>query len=114
MLVCGSREWKDADAVYLACLMEPREQGWGDAPVRLIHGGARGADRMAGVAGIQLGYEVKAFPAEWEMHGKRAGILRNLQMLDEQPDLVIAFGSGRGTDHTCREAERRGIPVRRF
>jgi type III secretion system FlhB-like substrate exporter len=34
-------------------------------------------------------------------------------MLDyESPDLVIAFGHGRGTDHLVACAKRRGIPVR--
>lgn len=114
ILVCGSREWRDRNAVYLVLMCEPHHQGWCDAPIRVIHGDARGADQFAHMSAGELGYEVKAFPARWDEHGKAAGPIRNREMLDENPDLVVAFGRGRGTDDTVREAEKRGIPVRRF
>lgn len=64
---------------------------------------------------IARGYAltVRLFPADWEQHGRSAGILRNNDMLDTNPDLVIAFwdGKSRGTWHTINEARRRGIPV---
>jgi hypothetical protein len=108
VLVCGSRDWVDwwAIAVRLAGLGEP-----GD--VVILHGDARGADRIARAAGLLYGFDVRAFPADWAGHGRRAGILRNLEMLDERPDLVIAFqtNNSRGTQHTINEARRRGIPV---
>lgn len=48
----------------------------------------------------------------WESFGQRAGYLRNLAMLQLEPDLVIAFTNGSpGTQHTIDEARRRGIPV---
>jgi hypothetical protein len=58
-------------------------------------------------------WNVRVFPADWERYKRRAGIIRNLEMLDQEPDLVIAFwdGKSRGTAHTIGEARRRGIPV---
>lgn len=78
-----------------------------------MHGTARGADRLAAGYADSLGLEVEHYPADWKRHGKRAGILRNLEMLDAEPSLVIAFWNGRscGTKHTIDEARRRGIPV---
>jgi hypothetical protein len=57
--------------------------------------------------------EERAFPADWRGKGRRAGILRNLAMLDDEPDRVLAFqrNGSRGTQHTIDEARRRGIPV---
>jgi cell division ATPase FtsA len=109
ILVCGSRDWDDFDAIanrlckYAADIL----------PVVILHGGAAGADGIAGAAARLLRFEVRVFRPDWSEHGKRAGILRNLQMLDEQPDLVIAFqrNGSRGTQHTINEARRRGIPV---
>ena len=43
--------------------------------------------------------------------GARGGFRRNLEMLDEKPDGVIAFPGGNGTAHTVRNAKQRGIPV---
>ena len=79
----------------------------------VIHGGALGADQIAAEAAARHGHPVKAFYADWDAHGKRAGVLRNLQMLDQNPDLVIAFwdGSSRGTAHTIANAGARKIPV---
>ncbi len=45
--------------------------------------------------------------------GRRAGLDRNVRMLDSKPDLALAFwdGQSRGTGHTITEARRRNIPV---
>jgi hypothetical protein len=79
----------------------------------IIHGGAPGADRTAGWLAEDFGFTVREFKANWDRDGKRAGILRNIKMLDTKPDLVLAFwdGKSRGTKHVIDEAERRGIPV---
>lgn len=106
VLVCGSRTWSDADAVRERLLELPPESV-------VIHGGARGADVMAATTATALGLSEQAFLPDWRRLGKRAGIVRNLEMLDEAPDLVIAFwdGDSIGTKHTIDEAKRRGIPV---
>ena len=81
----------------------------------IIHGAARGADVLAGDAANRLGFQIIAVPAEWELHGKSAGIIRNRKMLDMGPELVIAFhmdlSKSKGTADTVREARHRGIPV---
>lgn len=113
ILVCGSRDWTDG-APILQRLREINAEArkYGER-VRLIHGNAPGADRLARTFGNGLGaFDVKAFPARWDKLGKRAGILRNVEMLGQEPDLVIAFTNGSpGTQHTIDEARRRGIPV---
>lgn len=110
ILVCGSRDWTDERAITDALL--PYQAGFPSDPL-VIHGAARGADEIAAWIAENLGLPTRAFPADWKTHGKRAGFLRNLQMLDEEPDLVIAFqrNGSRGTQHTIDEARRRGIPV---
>jgi hypothetical protein len=99
-------------------MSEPHAQGWDDEPIAVITGGARGADTFADLSAIELGYESIIVRADWAKYGKAAGPIRNRQMLDLEPDLepdlVVGFGRGRGTDDCCGEAERRGIPVKRF
>ncbi len=106
VLVCGSRGWRDLLAI------DRRIADLGiDSEV--IHGNADGADRQAHLACEAYSIPVTAFSADWRRYGKRAGIVRNTQMLNEQPGLVIAFwdGRSRGTAHTIGEARKRGIPV---
>lgn len=106
VLICGSRDWDDIHAIRMALVkLTPT--------ATIIHGAAPGADTAAAWLAEDFGFTVEAFPADWKRHGKRAGILRNLAMLDTNPDLVLAFqkNGSRGTQHTIDEARRRGIPV---
>ena len=39
--------------------------------------------------------KTKTFSADWDRHGKAAGVIRNQVMLDKgQPDLVVALAPG--------------------
>jgi YspA, cpYpsA-related SLOG family len=113
VLVCGSRLTNQfADALTVWDALEQRITRL-PAGTNIIHGGAQGPDEFAHRIAKRHGYPVRRFRADWKNDGRRAGILRNLRMLDEQPDLVIAVwdGQSRGTAHTLTEARKRGIPV---
>ncbi len=105
-LVCGSRDWEDIHAIRIRMVKLPPH-------TEIIHGGAPGADSIAGFLAADLGFTVHVFPADWKKHGKAAGPIRNRLMLDECPDLVLAFQrrGSRGTQDTIDEAVRRGIAV---
>lgn len=107
VLVCGSREYDYPVGVAVRIAELPEG-------TVVIHGAALGPDTIAGnFAKNTMLLDVEEYPADWETYGKRAGIIRNLAMLDTEPDLVIAFwdGKSKGTGHTIREAQKRGIPV---
>jgi hypothetical protein len=112
VLVCGSRDWTDGNAVASRLTALPGEH----EEITVLQGGARGADALAATVAINLGFNVRSFPANWRpggIYNPRAGLDRNIAMLDERPDLVIAFqiNGSRGTQHTIDEARKRGIPV---
>jgi hypothetical protein len=111
VLVCGGRGWSDRWLVHEE-LRKLRCAGYGV----VIHGAARGADRIAGEEARLLGFAVREFPARWDIYGKGAGVLRNQEMIDQGPDLVLAFHedlrASRGTVHTLRLAREHGIPAR--
>lgn len=106
VLICGSRDWPRPADIGRRLARLPRG-------TEIIHGAARGADQTAAIYARSLGIPERAFPADWRGKGKRAGILRNLAMLDEEPDLVIAFqhNGSSGTQGTIDEARKRGITV---
>ena len=108
VLVCGSRTWTDAKTIEKRLRELPRGS-------EILHGGARGADTLAAGIALGLGFYVEEWPADWTL-GARAGLERNLRMLDEEPDLVLAFwdGSSTGTAHVVHAARRRGIATEVF
>ena len=113
VLICGSRlTSRFDDPIAIWDLIHDRISQL-PAGTTIIHGGATGPDEFAHKAAKMQGYHVTRYKADWKHEGRRAGILRNLRMLDTNPDLVIAYwdGKSRGTAHTVAEARKRGIPV---
>lgn len=116
VLVCGSRHFNDIDLLWKVL----DEFADTNAIETVIHGDARGADRMAG-RWANSRYQKDGsyirewkFPADWNRLGKAAGSIRNRQMLVEgQPDHVIAFlaPNSRGTKNMIDQATKAGIPV---
>ena len=81
----------------------------------VIHGNARGADRIADDWACRRGVPTEAYglpQGEWDGLGKKTGPLRNQRMLDEgKPDLVVAFPGGGGTKDMVRRAVKAGVAV---
>lgn len=105
ILITGSRWWGDYSTICDAL----KEHG----PGVVIEGGARGADNMARFAAESMGWPTIQFPANWDKYGKSAGPIRNQEMIDQKPDVCLAFplDESRGTLHCMKAAERAGIPV---
>lgn len=106
VLVCGSRHFNNYE--QLSTILD------GFKITGIISGKARGADTLALVYGKTLGIPCFEFPADWSLYGRRAGPIRNHQMLKEgKPDLVVAFlaPNSRGTKHMIEISQKAGIPV---
>ena len=106
LLVCGGRGFADEPGFnrLMGTLIE--------RPSVVIHGGARGADRMAGRWALNHGIPAEVYEADWDRDGKAAGPIRNARMLAEgKPDLVLALPGGRGTADMVAKAEAAGVPV---
>jgi hypothetical protein len=110
VLVCGGRDfdnvpfiWSRMDRVYAEIKI-----------THLIHGGAQGADTIAGDWARTKPIERYVCRADWDKHGKAAGPIRNARMLEWQPDLVVAFPGGKGTADMVQRARQAGIKVIEF
>ncbi len=67
----------------------------------LVSGGAKGTDTLAEILSQDKKIPITIFPADWERNGKKAGMLRNKQIVD-YCDEVLAFWDeqSRGTANT--------------
>lgn len=116
ILVTGSREWTQWGVVE-AALRDVHlrlSRGCRPADVTVVHGGARGADTIAGLLADRMGFQVEVHPADWDRYGRSAGHRRNAEMVKLGADACIAFpiGSSPGTRGCMRLAATAGIPVK--
>jgi hypothetical protein len=118
VLVCGSRDWVDRAPIE----RELRKLSSGTI---IIHGGARGADTIAGEVAKELGFVVRCYPADWDKYGRGAGPRRNALMLIKEHRLpddlihkVLAFSkdfeNSRGTKDMMQKSTAKSIPVEAF
>lgn len=110
VIVAGGRDFDDYPllAAALDRLLERLPEA------ELVSGHARGADRLGERYAGEHGLPCAVFPADWKRFGRRAGSLRNAQMLEyaaEAEPVVIAFWDGvsRGTADMIGRARAAGV-----
>lgn len=114
VIVCGSRDWHDRKIIADNLNRLVEERSWRFPNPVVVHGAARGADRLAADEAGKAGFLVEAHPADWNQHGKAAGFIRNEEMAKPGANLCLAFwdGKSKGTLHMMDTARRHGIDVR--
>lgn len=94
-------------------------QMWGLIPteipssfVEIVSGGAKGPDSHGELVARKNGIEIKRFIPSWTTLGKRAGILRNVEM-GEYADSAIVFwdGESRGSLHMFEYMKSKDKPA---
>lgn len=130
ILVCGGRDFGQhnlADRQYAFAVLDRLHAA--DPISMVVHGDAKGADRVAKRWAEVRGVPSKAYPADWgdisapgavirqhpdgSEYNAAAGGLRNQQMLDENPEisLVVAFPGQSGTADMISKARRKRIAI---
>lgn len=118
VLVCGGRNYSNRGLVFKtldeigpkavvhgACGVDADDPYWLDM---------KGADDIADDWACRRGVEKHRRPAAWKRLGRKAGPIRNQQMLDEfagRIALVVAFPGESGTADMVRRAKKAGIRV---
>ena len=110
ILVCGGRHYEDEKRLF-----EVLDQLHAEDPIAgVYHGGASGADALAGKWAKQRNRPCIGFPAKWRLYGRAAGPTRNREMLRTVKDslsLVVAFKGGAGTKDMVKLAKHHKVPV---
>ncbi len=101
LAIVGSRDFDDYQT-----LVNIMDQYFWDCPLTIISGGAKGADSLGKrYAENDREAEYQEFLPDWNELGKKAGFVRNKQIVDAC-DMVLAFwdGKSKGTEHTIKLA----------
>lgn len=109
LAVIGTRSFHDKQIVfgYLDKMRQESDCCW-----TIVTGGAQGADKLAAEYARIHKLPLIVFRPDWVTHGKKAGPLRNRQIINES-DAVVAFWDGvsPGTKSSLLMAKQKGIPV---
>lgn len=107
LIIAGSRDFDDMEFVAAWIIHKFRL----DDIDEIVSGGARGVDACGEQFATIYGIPIKRFPAQWDLHGRAAGPIRNAQMA-KYGDVLIAFSSGgRGTANMIDTMRKAGKPV---
>ena len=106
LIIAGSRSF--TDYALLASVLGPHRHQIS----AVIHGGARGADRLGFRWAVRHHVRSRCFAADWKRFGKSAGVRRNHQMA-QAGDMLVAFhvNNSPGTAHMIACMRALGKPV---
>lgn len=77
----------------------------------ILSGHCSGTDIMAERYAYEHSYQLEVFSANWSL-GKKAGPLRNKEMIDKADMAIAFFSGGRGTKSLIDFAKKKGIPLK--
>ena len=107
LIIAGSRGVRSyrtvAEAAETFCLCY-------GTPDAVLSGGAHGADNLGEEWARRKNIPVEVYPADWALHGRKAGIMRNAYMGRQANALLAVWdGSSSGTRHMIEVARRKGF-----
>ena len=107
--IIGSRR-RDRPADYRQCLMTLRRIGIGQDDIIVSGGCTRGGDRFAEIIARKYGIPIVIHAANWQEHGRSAGLIRNGDIARDADILVAVVAPDRtgGTEDTIRKFARLG------
>lgn len=111
LIVAGGRDFNDP--ILLAQAIEGLANGeYADKAVSIVSGMARGADMLGYMFAMKHNVVAYAMPADWEQHGKRAGMLRNKEMAEFADGLLLFWdGASKGSKNMLDTMRKLGKPV---
>lgn len=113
VIIAGSREFDNYNLLESTISNFIKEN---TNNVEIVSGTARGADQLGEQFAIEYGYQIKRFPANWNLYGKSAGPIRNREMAEYASGgqgVLFAFwdGKSRGTKSMIDLAKKYGLEV---
>lgn len=112
VIIAGSRGFKDYSLLSRK-MYKLLQNKYGLVNIQIVSGGAQGADKLGEYFAERMNFGLVRFPADWEKHGKAAGMIRNKQMA-EYANALVAFWDGlsKGTANMIEEMKKLNKPVR--
>lgn len=113
ILITGSRDWTNVGEIMSALNhIVTVDLAHLPGPVTIVSGACpTGADSICEEVAIDMGWNVERHPANWDLYGRRAGYVRNAEMVSLGADICLAFikNDSKGARMTAQLAHDAGI-----
>lgn len=111
--IIGSRTFDDTAHLKAVMLshFSANVSDWSHV-TEVISGGAKGADKLGADWAREQGIKLTEYLPDWERYGKRAGFIRNEDIV-KNADMVVSFWDSisKGTQNSLSIAKRLKIPT---
>ncbi len=104
LAIIGSRSFEDYEFAVAQLHELIQKEKW--VLTHIVSGGAKGADQIGERFALEHELELLLFKPDWKRFGKRAGFMRNSDIIAHS-DAVVAFwdGASRGTKDSIDKAK---------
>lgn len=109
VIIAGSRTITNYELLPQVMHWANKEGLWAN---EVVSGGAKGVDQLGEQLAKAWNWKLTIFPADWDKYGKKAGILRNIEM-GNYADWLLAIwdGQSKGTKHMIEYMQSINKPV---
>lgn len=111
LIVAGGRDFEDYETLSRV-IFALADVELADKEISIVSGMAKGADALGYMFAHRNHVKVYEYYADWNRHGKSAGMIRNKQMGNEANGLLAFWdGDSKGTGHMITYMKSLNKPV---
>lgn len=98
LIIAGGRDFSDYNLLQIETQRFLVENNFNPSQVTIISGKAKGADSLGEQFAEKYNFPIATFIADWNLHGKAAGPIRNEEMAKMATHAIIFWdGQSRGS-----------------
>lgn len=110
VIIVGCRDFTDYELLKEKCDFYLQNQQPED--IVIVSGHASGADALGEKYAQERGFQLETYPADWKVHGRAAGPIRNAKMASVAHALISFWdGKSRGTKNMIDTAKKHNLQV---
>ena len=114
VIIAGTRTFDDYDIFeeMVDKVFDILLENYKQSEIQIISGNAKGVDKLGEAYAKENGYKLMLYPANWDKYGKKAGPIRNSEMIKIANYLIVVWdGISRGTKDIISKAKANKIPT---